>query len=93
MNLGYVTVEETQLGDHYDPEAKAVRLTPDNMRRRSLSAIVIAAHEVGHAMQDATNYRPLQNRTRLARQAAAIKQSGPSSCWRPRSSSFSPSHL
>ena len=73
MKLGHVKVEETKLGDHYDPEAKAVRLLPAHFGGRSLSAIVIAAHEVGHAMQDATGFKPLQARTRLAKQAHKIE--------------------
>ena len=67
MGLPQVKVEETALGDHYDPELKAVRLMPDRFHGRSLSAAVIAAHEVGHAMQDATDLRLLKTRTRLAK--------------------------
>ena len=72
MKLTHVTVEETQLGDHYDPQAKAVRLLPDHYRGHSLSAVVIAAHEVGHAMQDATGYAPLSARTRMAKLAGRV---------------------
>ena len=76
MKLQSVTVEETTLGDHYDPEAKAVRLAPQHFGQRSLSAVVVAAHEVGHAMQDATGYGPLTHRTRLAKQAQSIERFG-----------------
>ena len=76
MKLHHVKVEETNLGDHYDPEAKAIRLLPQNMNGRSLAAVVIAAHETGHAMQDATGYQPLQARTRLAKQAVRIQKVG-----------------
>jgi len=76
MGLTHVTVEETKLGDHYDPEAKVVRLTRPHFAGRSLSAVVVAAHEVGHAMQDATGYAPLQARTRLAKQAHKIEKAG-----------------
>ena len=69
MKLGHVKVEETDAGDHYDPEAKAIRLLPKHFGGRSLAAVVIAAHETGHAMQDAVGYPPLQARTRLAKQA------------------------
>src|SRR5262245_28526976 len=58
MNLTAVKVEETERGDHYHPLAKAVRLSAENYYGRSLTAIVVAAHEVGHAMQDATGYPP-----------------------------------
>ncbi len=76
MGLHHVVVEETQHGDHYDPEAKAVRLLPQHFGKRSLAAVVIAAHEVGHAMQDATAYGPLTARTRMARQADKIQKLG-----------------
>lgn len=73
MKLAHVRVEETKAGDHYDPLAKVVRLSPDHMRKKSLSAIVVAAHEVGHAMQDATGYAPLKARTKLANQARKVE--------------------
>ena len=76
MGLQSVGVEETDLGDHYDPMAKVVRLSKAHMHRRSLAAVVVAAHEVGHAMQDATAYPPLAARTRLARQAQKIELVG-----------------
>jgi Zn-dependent membrane protease YugP len=74
MKLTKVKVEETQEGDHYHPLAKAVRLKTDHYFGRSLTAIVIAAHEVGHAMQDATGYAPLTTRTRI------VASTAPSSC-------------
>jgi uncharacterized protein len=76
MKLGHVKVEETKLGDHYDPDDKAVRLLPQHFNGRSLSAVVIAAHEAGHAMQDATAYPPLAARTRLAKQAIRVEKVG-----------------
>jgi Zn-dependent membrane protease YugP len=76
MKLTHVKVEETNLGDHYDPDAKAIRLAPQNMNGRSLAALVIAAHETGHAMQDATGYQPLQARTRMAKQAIRMEKIG-----------------
>ena len=51
-------------GDHYDPTDRVVRLTPNHFDGRSLTAITIAAHEVGHAIQHADGYRPLIWRTR-----------------------------
>ena len=76
MKLGHVKVEETNLGDHYDPDAKALRLLPQHLKGRSLAALVIAAHETGHAMQDATDYQPLKARTRLAKQAITLEKIG-----------------
>ncbi len=73
MKLGYVKVEETATGDHYDPKDKAVRLTTDKFHGKSLTAIVVAAHEVGHAMQDATDYGPLKARTRWVSNVSTIQ--------------------
>lgn len=60
-----VGVEATEQGDHYDPRDRVVRLTPDNHDGRSLTAVTVAAHEVGHALQHARGYGPLIWRTRL----------------------------
>lgn len=76
MGLASVKVEETAIGDHYDPQSKAVRLLPDHYHGRSLTAVVIAAHEVGHAMQDATGSALLKNRTRLAKVAFFVERIG-----------------
>ena len=48
-----------RLSDHYDPRHKVLRLSPDVYQKRSLAAVGIAAHEAGHALQDAKNYAPL----------------------------------
>ncbi len=76
MQLSHVRVEETPLGDHYDPDAKAIRLMPQHFKGRSLAALVIAAHETGHAMQDATGYAPLKARTQLAKRAMWMEKIG-----------------
>ncbi len=47
------------LSDHYDPRHKVLRLSGDVYHGRTLSAVGIAAHEVGHAIQDAERYTPL----------------------------------
>jgi Zn-dependent membrane protease YugP len=71
-----VSVEETKDGDHYDPTAKAVRLTPDKFNGRSLTAITVAAHEVGHAMQDHKGYKPLRYRSRLVKVTQKFEKLG-----------------
>lgn len=48
-----------ELSDHYDPRAKVVRLSPSVYNDRSMAAVGVACHEVGHAMQDANAYAPL----------------------------------
>ncbi|MCF6093359.1 zinc metallopeptidase [Microaerobacter geothermalis] len=62
-----VRVEETPgtLTDHYDPRDKTVRLSSGNYYGRSLAAAAIAAHECGHALQDAQDYSFLRFRHSL----------------------------
>jgi Zn-dependent membrane protease YugP len=74
--LDSVSVELTADGDHYDPEKKAVRLTEGNYNGHSLTAIAVAAHEVGHAMQDRDGYAPLRLRAQLVRASQKIQRLG-----------------
>ncbi|SER00014.1 hypothetical protein SAMN05421690_100563 [Nitrosomonas sp. Nm51] len=74
--LQSVKVEVTEQGDHYDPVAKAVRLMPDKFNGKSLTAITVAAHEVGHAVQDRDGYLPLKIRTRLVQIAGPAEKLG-----------------
>ncbi len=62
-----VQIEETGgfLSDHYDPSSKTLRLSPDVYRKSSLSAIGVACHEAGHALQHAQEYYWLGLRSSL----------------------------
>lgn len=62
-----VAIEETQgmLSDHYDPRSRVLRLSPEVYRTPSVAAAGIAAHEMGHALQHAKGYAPLQLRSTL----------------------------
>tara|TARA_R110002073_G_scaffold294694_2_gene460506 strand:+ start:801 stop:1484 length:684 start_codon:yes stop_codon:yes gene_type:complete len=75
-NLQQVKVETTEQGDHYDPIEKVVRLTADKFNGKSLTAITVAAHEVGHAVQDRDGYLFLRLRTRLVQLAAPAEKLG-----------------
>jgi Zn-dependent membrane protease YugP len=72
-----VSVEPTEPGqDHYDPVAKMVRLSPDNYHGRSLTAITVAAHEVGHAVQHASGYGFFKLRHGLVQLAQVTEKLG-----------------
>jgi Zn-dependent membrane protease YugP len=58
------------LSDHYDPSSKVLRLSPGVYQARSLAALGIAAHEAGHAIQDAHRYAPLVARNFLVPMAS-----------------------
>jgi Zn-dependent membrane protease YugP len=53
------------MGDHYDPSKNVLRLSRDVARTPSVAALGVVAHEVGHALQDQTNYFPLRLRSGL----------------------------
>ncbi|WP_082234006.1 zinc metallopeptidase [Halobacillus massiliensis] len=63
-----VTIEETRgmLSDHYDPRNKVIRLSREIYHGRSMAASAVAAHEVGHAIQDDQEYAFLKFRSALA---------------------------
>ncbi|AKH99628.1 putative Zn-dependent protease [Hoeflea sp. IMCC20628] len=67
LALKDVRVEATDAGDHYDPEARTVRLSQANYNGASLTAVAVAAHEVGHALQHHRGERGLALRQSLVR--------------------------
>jgi uncharacterized protein len=78
FELSHIKVEPTDLGDHYDPVSQIVRLTRDKFEAKTLTAITVAAHECGHALQHAAKEPLFQWRSRLAY----------SSVWATRLGSF-----
>ena len=68
-----------ELSDHYDPAHKVLRLSPKVYGGRSLAAVGIAAHEAGHAIQDATRYPGLVVRNLIVPLASI----GSTVCWLP----------
>jgi len=66
FDLSGVGVEATDAGDHYDPVARVVRLSQENYNGANLTAVAVAAHEVGHALQHHRGERGLALRQSLA---------------------------
>ena len=54
------------LSDHYDPRTKTLALSPAVANNPSVASVAVAAHELGHAMQDQEGYFPLKVRALLA---------------------------
>lgn len=63
-NVNVVSVSGT-LSDHYNPETRTVNLSSDVYHGRNVAAAAVAAHECGHAIQDAHSYTFLRLRTML----------------------------
>jgi Zn-dependent membrane protease YugP len=76
-----VGVESTTQGDHYDPADRMVRLSEENFDGKSLTAVAIAAHEVGHALQHHRGDRALAARTALVPWADRIARMSTGVIW------------
>jgi len=74
--LSYVAIQHISetLGDHYDPGSKVIRLSDEVFNSTSLAAVAVAAHECGHAIQDAEEYRPMRWRSAIAPAASFATQ-------------------
>ena len=77
--LHEIALEITQgdLSDHYDPSKKVLRLSPAVAQVASVAALGIAAHEVGHAIQDGVGYGPMRARSAIVPVASIGSQFGP----------------
>ncbi len=77
FELTGITVEEAAPNtDHFDPSGPVVRLSPDNFNGRSLTAVAVAAHEVGHAMQFHRGEKIFELRKRYLPMAARFNRVG-----------------
>jgi Zn-dependent membrane protease YugP len=74
--LAEVKLERIDGGDHYSPAEKVVRLSARNFDGKSVTAVAVAAHEVGHALQHRDNYAPLMLRQKLAGIANTLERTG-----------------
>ena len=76
--LTEVKIEKSLSVDHYDLLEKKVKVTQERLSKKSLTAISIVCHEIGHAIQHKEKYKPLEQRTSLVRNTAWISQIGSS---------------
>ena len=76
LDIPEVNIELTKEGDHYDPLSKTVRLSEANYHGHTLTAIMVAAHEVGHAIQDKVEYKPFYMRGRLVQKTHKFEKYG-----------------
>jgi len=62
LGIKDVEIEATSAGDHYDPDKKKIRIKNYRLNRKSITALSIITHEIGHAIQDHEDYAPLNRR-------------------------------
>ncbi len=74
--LSYVSIQHVRetLADHYDPSSKVIRLSDEVFNSTSLAAVAVAAHECGHAIQDAQDYQPMRWPSTIAPAASVATQ-------------------
>ena len=65
LNYVKINLVDGNLSDHYDPRDKTLNLSRDVYYKNSIASVSIAAHEVGHAIQDSVEYVPLKVRAAL----------------------------
>jgi hypothetical protein len=75
-DLKEVKITTTDLGDHYDLENQEVRVMEERLSKKSITAISIVSHEIGHAIQHKEKYMPLEQRTTLVKNTSWISRIG-----------------
>ena len=74
--LDNVLIESIHQADHYNPIEKKVRISQDKLNKKSITSIAVVAHEIGHAIQDKENYKPLLLRQRLIEKTILFQRIG-----------------
>ena len=74
--LENVLIEPTNQVDYYNPLEKKVRISEDKLHKKSITSIAVVAHEIGHAIQDKENYKPLLLRQKLIEKTILFQRVG-----------------
>ena len=75
-NLQNVLIEPIKKVDHYNPLEKKIHIMEDKLNKKSITSISVVAHEIGHAIQDKENYRPLLLRQKLIEKTVFFQRIG-----------------
>ena len=75
-NLENVLIEPIKQVDHYNPLKKKVHISEDKLHKKSITSIAVVAHEIGHAIQDKENYKPLLLRQKLIEKTMIFQRIG-----------------
>ena len=74
--LDNVLIESIHQADHYNSIEKKVRISQDKLNKKSITSIAVVAHEIGHAIQDKENYKPLLLRQKLIEKTIIFQRIG-----------------
>ena len=74
--LDNVLIEPIKQVDHHNPLEKKVRISEEKLNKKSITSIAVVAHEIGHAIQDKENYKPLLLRQKLIEKTIIFQRVG-----------------
>ena len=75
-NVNNVSINSIKKLDHYNPIDKKIHISEDKINKKSITSISVVAHEIGHAIQDKHNYKPLKLRQTLIEKTSILQKIG-----------------
>jgi len=76
QKLNNVSINPIKQLDHYNPIDKKIHISDDKLNKKSITSIAVVAHEIGHAIQDRENYKPLKLRQSLIERTMVFQRIG-----------------
>jgi len=76
QNLTNVSINPIKQLDHYNPIDKKIHISDDKLNKKSITSIAVVTHEIGHAIQDKENYKPLKLRQSLIEKTMIFQRIG-----------------
>ena len=76
QNIRNVSINSIKTLDHYNPIEKKIHISEDKINNKSITSISVVAHEIGHAIQDKENYKPLKLRQSLIEKTSILQRIG-----------------
>ena len=76
FNIQHVSINPIAQLDHYNPKDKKIHISKDKLNKKSITSISVVAHEIGHAIQDKENYKPLIMRQKLIEKTMIFQRLG-----------------
>ena len=76
LNINNVTIHSIKQLDHYNPIEKKVHISENKIDKKSITSISVVVHEIGHAIQDKENYKPLILRQKLIEKTMIFQRLG-----------------
>ena len=76
LNINNVTIHSIKQLDHYNPIEKKVHISENKIDKKSITSISVVVHEIGHAIQDKENYKPLILRQKLVEKTMIFQRLG-----------------